>query len=110
MQSSKYTLVGYRTFHEVIFLLEATAYFVCLFFFLMCRSLSALKNFAGAESPRNLGAGVINLDSSDVGRSFATAFIHELSSSFSGSDWGANGPGVITRVLQRICQVKKVRS
>lgn len=28
----------------------------------------------------------------------------EFQSSFDGDDWGNNGPGVITRVLQKICQ------
>lgn len=82
----------------------------CLIYSLFpTRSISSLKNFAGAESPRALGAGVINLDSSIVGRSLADSFLHELHISFSGTAWGSNGPGVITRVLQRICQVKKVR-
>lgn len=31
----------------------------------------------------------------------------EFSENFDGSDWGNNGPGVITRVLQKICHVDK---
>lgn len=30
----------------------------------------------------------------------------EFQHTFDGSDWGNNGPGVITRVLQNICQTK----
>ncbi|XP_034243570.1 lactosylceramide 4-alpha-galactosyltransferase-like isoform X2 [Thrips palmi] len=73
------------------------------------KSLHKLKNCAGAESPRALGAGVINLDSSNIGRTMAASFLHELRNTFSGTSWGYNGPGVITRVLQRTCHVKKVQ-
>ena len=75
----------------------------------MLKSISSLKNFAGAESPRALGAGAINLDSSNIGRSMANIFLHELLTSFSGTAWGFNGPGVITRVLRRLCHVKEVQ-
>lgn len=73
------------------------------------KSLSTLSNYAGAESPRNIGAGVINLDSSNTGRSIAHLFLRELLTGFSGTSWGANGPGVITRALQQLCHVKKVQ-
>ncbi|XP_026288737.2 lactosylceramide 4-alpha-galactosyltransferase-like [Frankliniella occidentalis] len=73
------------------------------------KSLSNLRNYAGAESPRALGAGIINLDSSSIGRAMAHAFLNELYGSFNGADWGANGPGVVTRVLRQMCQVKKVQ-
>ncbi len=77
--------------------------------FINSRSLRGLRNCAGAESPRALGAGIINLDSSSTGRAIAHAFLNELYSTFNGAAWGANGPGVITRVLQQMCQVKKVK-
>lgn len=35
------------------------------------------------------------------------AFDREFYQSFDGNDWGNNGPGVITRVLQKICHAKK---
>ncbi|KAK3908694.1 Lactosylceramide 4-alpha-galactosyltransferase [Frankliniella fusca] len=73
------------------------------------KSLSSLRNYAGAESPRAIGAGIINLDSSSTGRAMAHAFLNELYKSFNGAAWGANGPGVITRVLRQICQVKTVQ-
>lgn len=76
--------------------------------FVFFRSLQNLKNCAGAESPRNLGAGVINLDSSNAGRTMANALLYELRNTFSGTSWGNNGPLLITRVLRRTCHVKRV--
>lgn len=35
------------------------------------------------------------------------SFSREFQDSFNGDDWGNNGPGVITRVLQRICETNK---
>lgn len=35
---------------------------------------------------------------------FPYPFFSEFENSFNGNDWGNNGPGVITRVLQKICQ------
>jgi lactosylceramide 4-alpha-galactosyltransferase len=35
-------------------------------------------------------------------------FIRELASSFDGQDWGANGPKLVTRVLQRFCKTKEL--
>lgn len=37
---------------------------------------------------------------------FFFSFHSEFKHSFNGEDWGNNGPGVITRILQEICQTK----
>jgi hypothetical protein len=38
----------------------------------------------------------------------AEACLDNLRSEFRGDDWGNNGPGVITRVLKKLCKVQQV--
>lgn len=38
------------------------------------------------------------------------SFISEFERTFNGEDWGSNGPGVITRVLQSVCHTNVVDS
>jgi len=68
---------------------------------ILLRSLKGLKNFAGAESKEDIAAGVLNLERYSK---LATECVNEIRDNFRGDDWGANGPGVITRVLQKLCQ------
>nr|CAD7411138.1 unnamed protein product [Timema cristinae] len=70
-------------------------------------SLNGLKNFAGAESSVDVAVGVVNFHDSAVGREMANACLEDLREHFRGDTWGNNGPGVITRVLQARCKVKK---
>ncbi|XP_044015730.1 lactosylceramide 4-alpha-galactosyltransferase-like isoform X2 [Aphidius gifuensis] len=74
------------------------------------RSLQNLTNFAGAEDWENVAAGAIGLTkTSMLGRKIADACIRDLKKNFRGNDWGNNGPGVITRALQKICATKYAR-
>jgi lactosylceramide 4-alpha-galactosyltransferase len=41
-----------------------------------------------------------------AGHPILEEFVRELSSSFDGSDWGANGPKLVTRVLQQFCRIE----
>ncbi|XP_065095251.1 lactosylceramide 4-alpha-galactosyltransferase-like [Ochlerotatus camptorhynchus] len=63
-------------------------------------------NYAGAESSRWVAAGVINFESDGHGHELAAMCVRDLLINFNGQDWGNNGPGVITRVLKRICSTK----
>ncbi|KAG4074470.1 hypothetical protein HA402_015759 [Bradysia odoriphaga] len=63
-------------------------------------------NYAGAESENFVAAGLINFDHTNEGHEIAEHCLSEFENSFDGDDWGNNGPGVITRVLQKICQTK----
>lgn len=70
----------------------------------LTRTLNGLKNFAGAESLLDIAAGVINFEPRKSELAFQC--VKDIRDNFKGDDWGSNGPGVITRVLQRLCRVK----
>ena len=61
------------------------------------------SNYAGAESERFVAAGLINFDHMNFGHQLADMCLHDLLENYNGREWGNNGPGVITRVLKRIC-------
>lgn len=56
---------------------------------------------AGELGPLNNG--LISLDSSGFGHSIGRMFIDDFIMNFSPKAWAANGPGVITRVLKKVC-------
>lgn len=66
-------------------------------------SLENLTNFAGAEDWDDVAAGVMGFDMSELGRRMAGACVRDLKKNFRGDVWGNNGPGVITRALQKLC-------
>ncbi|XP_023247774.1 lactosylceramide 4-alpha-galactosyltransferase-like, partial [Copidosoma floridanum] len=70
------------------------------------KSLEDLSNFAGAEDWMDVAAGVIGFSASGLGRRVANACLRDLLRNFRGNVWGNNGPGVITRTLQKFCAVK----
>jgi len=61
----------------------------------------------GAESGWAVAAGVVNFEG-QLGQGIADDCINELKSNFHTSNWGSNGPGVITRVLQSRCHTSQV--
>lgn len=65
-------------------------------------------NFAGAESVTDVAAGVLSFSHKGPGHEMAEDCLNEIKNDFRGYDWGYNGPGVITRVLQRICNIHNV--
>lgn len=73
-----------------------------------CSPLEKLKDFTGAESWDDVAAGVIGFGASHLGRQVADACLRDLKKNFRGDIWGNNGPGVITRTLQKICATKYV--
>ncbi|KRT78932.1 hypothetical protein AMK59_8396 [Oryctes borbonicus] len=76
---------------------------------IVIRSFSNLaENFAGAESQSAVAAGVLSFNDSELGHDYAAACLYDLESNYKYDDWGNNGPGVITRLLQDLCDTKKV--
>ncbi|KAH8281668.1 hypothetical protein KR054_002049 [Drosophila jambulina] len=65
-------------------------------------------NYTGAESNTHLAAGVMSLADKGFGHEIAEACLRDLQLNFDGKDWGNNGPGVITRVAQKICGTKDI--
>ncbi|CAH1115992.1 unnamed protein product [Phaedon cochleariae] len=63
-------------------------------------------NYAGAESERNVAAGILSFAPTGRGHVFANTCLNDLKDHFNGQDWGYNGPGVITRLLKVICGTK----
>uniref|UniRef100_A0A2M4BRX8 Putative lactosylceramide 4-alpha-galactosyltransferase n=1 Tax=Anopheles marajoara TaxID=58244 RepID=A0A2M4BRX8_9DIPT len=63
-------------------------------------------NYAGAESVRWVAAGVLNFEPTGQGHELAEMCVRDLLANFNGKDWGNNGPGVITRVLQKYCDAR----
>ncbi|KAG5876026.1 hypothetical protein JTB14_009815 [Gonioctena quinquepunctata] len=71
---------------------------------IVTKSLENLPpNYAGAESDRNVAAGVMSFSSGGRGHVLARTCLNDLKDNFNGKDWGYNGPGVITRLLKSIC-------
>jgi lactosylceramide 4-alpha-galactosyltransferase len=71
----------------------------------LLRPLTGLKNYAGAESKGYIGAGVLNMER---GSQLAMDCVDDNRQTFKGSEWCSSGPGVITRVANRLCGVKEV--
>lgn len=85
-------------------------------------------NFAGAESSNYIAAGIISLDKKEVGPVIAEmlleyvfyfkmeenvkiiVYFRDFKLNFNGMEWGNNGPGVITRVLHKLCQTRDPRN
>ncbi|XP_052892304.1 lactosylceramide 4-alpha-galactosyltransferase-like [Anopheles moucheti] len=63
-------------------------------------------NYAGAESVRWVAAGVMNFHPKGHGHELADMCVRDLLANFNGKDWGNNGPGVVTRVLQKYCHTR----
>ncbi|XP_022220875.2 lactosylceramide 4-alpha-galactosyltransferase-like [Drosophila obscura] len=65
-------------------------------------------NYTGAESDSMLAAGVMNLAATGIGHEIAELCLRDFQLNFNGSVWAMNGPGVITRVAQLICDTDYV--
>jgi hypothetical protein len=73
------------------------------------RSLDALgSNYVGLESPENVGSSVLNFAWDAIGHRVADTCVEELRSNFRGDIWTHNGPELIARVLQRMCNSSNV--
>ncbi|CAG4937485.1 unnamed protein product [Parnassius apollo] len=75
----------------------------------VARTLDHLaKNWAARESNTAVATGALAFSRDEIGRSIATATIREIQTNFRGDKWGYNGPGVITRVLKKMCTTNNV--
>ncbi|CAG4975695.1 unnamed protein product [Colias eurytheme] len=63
-------------------------------------------NWIAREDKRMLNAAALSLSDDEVGRYFATLFLEEIVMNYSPDIWTHNGPGAVTRVLTRECNVK----
>ncbi|XP_023016806.1 lactosylceramide 4-alpha-galactosyltransferase isoform X3 [Leptinotarsa decemlineata] len=71
---------------------------------IVTKSLEKLPpNYSGAESDKDVAAGVMSFSSSGKGHTLAGTCLDDLKNNFNGRDWGYNGPGVVTRLLKSIC-------
>lgn len=67
--------------------------------------MEQVTNFAGAESLSAVAAGIMSFSHN---HKISSLTINDLLNNFRGYDWGWNGPGVITRSLQKYCGDCKV--
>lgn len=65
---------------------------------------SVPPNFACQDVANHVNGAILNFDNSREGRRLAEKFMKDLLQNFNGSDWGSNGPLLITRVLHKLCQ------
>ena len=73
------------------------------------RSLDALgTNYVGLESPGAVGSSVLSFAWDGVGHTVAGRCVEELRTNFRGDIWAHNGPGLITRVLLKMCNCSRV--
>lgn len=61
-------------------------------------------NYSGAESKSVVAAGIMNFQGAQ--NPTVQRCLFDLMKNFNGFQWGTNGPGVITRVLNQICNTK----
>lgn len=79
-----------------------------LIIYLLIRSLEGLSNFASIESNTSVASLVLNFDVDEIGRTVSNTSINDFASNYQANDWGYNGPGVITRTLEKICNTNLV--
>lgn len=74
----------------------------------MFRSLEGVTNFVSAESNTSVGSLVLNFGFDNIGKMIANTAVNDFVDNYHGNNWGHNGPGVITRALQKICNTNVV--
>ncbi|XP_064535250.1 lactosylceramide 4-alpha-galactosyltransferase-like isoform X2 [Drosophila montana] len=65
-------------------------------------------NYAGAESDTHVASGVMSMAPHGFGHEFAESCLRDFQKHFDGGAWANNGPGVITRVVQKVCRTKNI--
>ncbi|GBP30827.1 Lactosylceramide 4-alpha-galactosyltransferase [Eumeta japonica] len=69
------------------------------------RALDPLaRNWGAKESAHAVAAGALSFSRDAIGRRVANETLNELANTFRGDVWGQNGPGVISRVIQKLCR------
>lgn len=70
---------------------------------------SVPSNYACNEIGNALNGAILNLEQSKNGHRLAEIFIKDLVDHFNGTDWGCNGPMLITRVLRKLCKTNETQ-
>ncbi|XP_075973926.1 lactosylceramide 4-alpha-galactosyltransferase-like [Anticarsia gemmatalis] len=65
-------------------------------------------NWAARESEELIAAGALSFSYDSLGRLVAEATLRDLKENYRGDIWSHNGPGVITRVLYKLCNANTV--
>lgn len=63
-------------------------------------------NYAAAESAKVVASGFMNFGNDELGRSVITELITRFESAWNPTDWIAQGPGLITLVMNQLCRTK----
>ncbi|KAK9883262.1 hypothetical protein WA026_001447 [Henosepilachna vigintioctopunctata] len=65
-------------------------------------------NFSGCQWRNQVAAGILGFEPIGAeGHKLATECLMDLKEKFNGTIWGHNGPGVVTRMAKKHCQVEK---
>ena len=73
------------------------------------RSLDALgTNYVSLESPETVGSSVLSFAWDGMGHALAGSCVEELRANFRGNIWAHNGPGLVTRMLLKMCNCSRV--
>ena len=67
-----------------------------------------LDTFSGAESENDVAAGVMGFGLGELGRKVVEACLKDLKENYQGWIWAHNGPWVLIRVLQKLCNTTYV--
>lgn len=68
---------------------------------------SVPSNFACEDVANGVNGAILNFSNNKEGRRLTEILMKDLVKNFNGSDWGSNGPTLITRVLQELCQTNE---
>ncbi|KAF5285513.1 hypothetical protein FQR65_LT13210 [Abscondita terminalis] len=63
------------------------------------------SNFAALETKEDIGSAVLGFSSNGSGHEFAQICLEELKNHFRGDEWSYNGPGLLSRLLSKLCGV-----
>ncbi|XP_050548333.1 lactosylceramide 4-alpha-galactosyltransferase-like [Daktulosphaira vitifoliae] len=74
----------------------------------LLKSLGNFSNFVSKESDDSIASLVLNFGTDDLGKSVANTAINDYVNNYRGYNWGYNGPGVITRTLQKMCNTNSI--
>ena len=72
---------------------------------LVIKPLPNLTNFLGRESYEYLNSAVLRFQKHHP---ILVKFLQYLKSNFNGQDWGANGPKLVTKVMQEFCRTPEL--
>ncbi|XP_075973600.1 lactosylceramide 4-alpha-galactosyltransferase-like [Anticarsia gemmatalis] len=68
-----------------------------------------VPNWAAREHDLSVGSSVLSFSNDALGKFVAEVALRDFKENYRGDIWNHNGPGVVTRVLSKICNTKTVR-